>query len=138
MRMTRAIGIAALVAGLMLALAAPAFGHGIRFARSISGGFIPSDGPPFTAVTGKVSSGKAPCRRQSLVTVWKQTPGKDVDNGQRRTNDRGFFTIPAPGNQFAPGDYYLTVKRKVLANNRFHRHICPRLQTGSFTIEPAR
>jgi hypothetical protein len=132
--MTRAIGLVALVAGLTLAVAAPASGHGVRFARAISGNFIPSDGPPFTAVTGKVSSGNGACKRNSKVTLWQRQPGADIAFGQRRTTLKGFFTIPSPGSSFPDGTYYLTLKRKVLANNRFHRHICPRLVTGGFTV----
>lgn len=134
MRFTRAIGMVVLVAGLSLAVASPAFGHGVRYGRTIGGGFIPADGPPFTAVTGQVTSGKAACKRASRVTVFKVQPGADNNYGSRLTTRQGFFTIPSPGIQFDDGFYYLVVKRKVLANSRFHRHICPRLKTNTFQI----
>jgi hypothetical protein len=135
MRITRAIGLIVLVAGLTLALASPAFGHGVSFARGVSGGFIPADGPPFTAVTGKVTSPNGKCKRNSLVTLFKRQPGPDNNYGQRRTSNTGAFTIPSPGTQFDDGAYYLVVARKVLRRNRLHRHICPRLQTNAFTID---
>lgn len=134
MRISRLIGLAVLVAGLTLALVAPASGHIVRYGRSVSAGFIPSTGPPFTAVTGKVGSGKAACKANSRVIVFKVAPGNDINYGSRLTNPAGRFTIPSPGNQFDDGFYYLVVKRKVLANNRFHRHRCPRLKTNSFQI----
>ena len=134
MQIMRAVGLAALVGGLTLAVAAPASGHGIKYGRGVQGGFIPADGPPFTAATGKVNSGKAACRRASRVILFKAQPGRDIDYGSRLTNRQGQFTIPSPGNQFDDGAYYLVVKRKVLAKNRYHRHICPRLKTNAFTI----
>src|SRR5215207_3098709 len=101
MRVMRTMGLAALVAGLTLAVAAPAHGHGISFARGVGASFIPAapDGPPYTAITGKVRSPNPACRRRSLVTVWKLQPGKDIDYGARRTTRKGLFTISAPGNQ---------------------------------------
>ena len=130
MRISRLIALTALVAGLTLALVAPASGHIVRYGRSVSAGFIPSTGPPFTAVTGKVSSGKAACRRYSKVALFRN--GAAI--ASRTTTRTGRFTIPSPGTQFEDGSYYLVVKGKVLANNRFHRHRCPRLKTNSFTI----
>ena len=136
MRLMRAVALAALVGGLTLAVAAPASGHGISYGRGVSAGFIPPepDGPPFTALTGKVRSGYAPCRRASRVTLFRAAPGPDIRSGSRVTSRQGFFTIPSPGSQFQDGFYYLVVKRKVLASSRLHRHICPRLKTDSFRI----
>jgi hypothetical protein len=134
MRITRAFGLVALVAGLSLVVAAPASAHFHRHARGISGGFIPDTGPPFTAVTGKVTSPKAACRAAAKVSLWKTAPGPDVNQGFATTPGNGSFTIGSPGAQFEDGAYYLVVKRKNLLRNRFHRHFCPRLQTNAFTI----
>ena len=135
MRTTRAIVLTALVAGLTLALAAPAPGHGISAQRKIEAGLLPGEDPPFTGVTGRVTSRTTPrCRRGSRVTFFRQQPGPDAVVGTRLTTRQGYFTIPAPSGQFEDGAYYLVVKRKVLVNNRFHKHICPRLKTASVTI----
>jgi hypothetical protein len=136
MRISRAFGLAALVAGLTLALVAPASGHILRNQRKISAGFLPSNPtPPYTAVTGRVTSTtSARCRSGSRVTVFKVAPGADTVVGSGITTQQGYFTIPAPNGQFADGAYYLTVKRKILVRNRFHRHTCPSLRTQTVTI----
>jgi hypothetical protein len=138
MRKMRAIVVIALAAGATLALTAPASGHFLSAQRSIEAGLIPGDGPPFTAVTGRVTSTTTPrCRKNSRVTFFKVQPGADQFIGSRLTTRAGYFTIPAPNGQFEDGDYYLVVKRKILVKNRFHKHRCPRLQTGSATIDNA-
>jgi len=134
MRLTRAIGVAGLVAvALLLVAAMPASAHFARFARSVAGGFVPTTGPPYTSASGKVGSPKATCRK-ARVSLWKEAPGNDINYGNVLTGLSGRFTFHSPGAQYDDGAYYLVVKKKVLSRNRFHNHFCPRLKTNSFTI----
>lgn len=134
MRIMRALVPALLVGGMLLALAGSASGHRIIHGRSVKASFKPATGPPFNSVTGRVASKAKRCRAKIKVILWARDLGPDHVAGSDRTAKGGFFRIDPPG-QFEDGSYYLTVRRRVLAKKRRHRHICPRLETNtsSFT-----
>ena len=134
MRLTRLGLIAGLVlATTLLVVAAPASAHKIRFARSVSGSLNPSTGPPFDSASGTVGSPNARCRRNSLVTLWRVTGSGPTRVGANNTGGNNTWSINPPGN-FPNGDYFLTVRRKVLRNTARHHHVCPFLRTNTITI----
>jgi hypothetical protein len=133
MRLTRLVLIAGLVLTSSLLLAAPASAHRISFARSVSGSLFPQSGPPFDYAAGTVGSPNARCRRHSLVTLWRVTGSGPTKVGANNTGGDSRWTINPPGN-FPNGDYFLTVKRKVLFRSARHRHVCPFLKTNTITI----
>jgi hypothetical protein len=134
MRFTRLGLIAGLALASTLLLApAPASAHGIRYARGVGGDFFPKSGPPYDSAKGVVTSGQPRCRRNSVVVLWRTSGGGPIRVGSANTGGDNTWVINPPGN-FPNGTYFLTVKRKVLLRSGAHRHICPYLRTGTFTI----
>ncbi len=133
MRAMRAIVPTILVLGALLVAAGPASAHGISYARSISANFLPDTGPPFTSIAGKVTSTAKGCRASVPVNLWRSQPGADARAGSDRTSSKGNFEVLSQGG-FPSGTYYMTVPRKVLLKNRFHKHVCPALKTNTFSF----
>lgn len=130
MRTKRALFAATVALAGTLAFTGTASAHGITYARSVQAGFGPGTQAPFTTLSGEV---RKSCTSGVTVTLWRVEPGPDSKAGADKTSSKGKFQINAPSG-FVSGTYYVTVPRRILVKNRFHKHICPALKTDTVSF----
>jgi len=109
--------IAFLAIGMVAAMVmveGAALAHSFNEPSSVSIGY--SNG----AFRGGVRSGRAFCRANRTVTVYKVRSGPDFPVGSDRTNNAGYYTVRARANN---GRFYAVVSSK--RENRYgHSHRC--------------
>jgi hypothetical protein len=85
------------------------------------------------AFIGSVGSfDNSKCSRARVVTVWKRNPGAmDGPFGTAKTTRVGRWRleVTAPS-----GNYYATVKKKVIRRKRGHRHVCSYDKSSNFHV----
>lgn len=109
------VGVATVALGAGLASA-----HTKKFNTEVTINF--TAGLYFDTFDGEVNSNTNACERNRQVKVKRVEPGKDPVFGTDISDAQGEWEV---SNGFAPpGDYYATVKKKVLKKTNNHKHIC--------------
>ncbi len=114
------------VALMSVVFVSGAVGHTFRADSTVTAKYDkpkPNDPNVNGSFNGIVSSAVARCQKGRTVTLFQRTATGNTTVGADVTDLNGAWQI-LPSASVAPGDYYVTVAKRVIRKDTKHRHIC--------------